>query len=1651
MTTVYTNAVQAYTLPPLLSPAPLTDPANLLVLQSPVTSPTSDTLVTGTNYLNLPPDIMTRLRSFPEEVYTLLPTDNLVKLIKVMLGDAGSGQLRKSSNMARLGTVLQGANFYDLDSFYGALFGIIRNTDEQLPVNPYIDLATADTWSTVRGKDASFRSRIDQLGKAISFGPSAIGMELISEAILQTPCTVYESWRAADAGIGTWADLETLTWAELEAYTWTELESLSEDPDSGSVNRKVFTVVPHRAISLEEDFALRRVLNVIKPVDSVLLIDDAGFASSTPVTLRGVYADSEYWELVESVIPNPAYASLYTLSGTPDANGFEELLRPAGTQYQGEEVNYGSDIVGVSAYDQNDLGQITSNQVIDAYTFADGVTLYYPPGQGIATRFFSLSGRLVSDAILQGAPFSNDPNNTSSTTTNPLMDLYVDGMPIENLIAGISTPGSVSALGINASDQRFWSTPPRLGDDDTTEVLDIHLIASRLVNTLTFQAAHYPQSIQVQTYNPTNATWNTIWTQSIYDSVPSVLPIAPPLAHEHPQHPSSNWDTFTISIPPTNMSEIRILLQRIPSAKAPVSAQISPSPSIGGAPSTISVQVPYSLGIQNFALGYTVAQESDLPPVPLITRDALSSQIEWTTRYEVADNAIDGSDVPWRSAPQPTADSVVNFYVDTRDITGAAQIICEFFIDPLYLGPHCTLYFSDDDPNSLSFPAEATDIVPPSLETSGVVVPYDNGLVFDSLSPAQVLINNLAVQFNPAVDWWTSVSFQPNFPSFDVPGDTCSILDYGSGDDEHFAMILYLEDNVVGVFCGDGGNMEVPLTWATGQTVYATIAYFSEPTAEFNAGLYLFASTNNPDNSFDPALLSEGHMVQPIDFPVFASRYSTNGTSAYLPPFDMGPQPEYLAFGNAQYVEPFLTDGNLLTLVLKQDAMSYTDLANFKSNTSSYTTVSGDMTANAILRLNSQNISDTNALGFIGGPGDFYEYLTWNPIMRDYILSKGYMEIPPTSAKFFKFEFTNLIAEPFPTLLPITKTAQTHSGLGTATVQAPVIPPLNNPGTSIQGTQSAIELASTINFSDAQVITNPLNTEINPTVPQPTLVQTAPDIQTQAVLANSAWYWQYQTWAVGQTAPRFVNVSTHSYNQNDVVQNTQVSYFVGLNSIAAYRLNPNAQDDTEVYDEIFYDDTYIATTQLNQNPGDVNTVGQSGFPLYDQSDIYNSTTPVYGVHFASVQSDPVNISYDDDFGDPAIAPPYDWSGTTTYRSNTFPYDIITVQQPSSVGDALVQLQVNQTVLVSRDTVNPPPPAPTFDGIVDPIVYPVFDENLSIVEPETLTSDIDTYRSQPGNEAPGYLGGGLDFGGLASAQSDTADGGTVWAAVRLTTNDILTTPLYLEIYDLDSNRVVASLPVNCSPNQTVEVYVGYILGSVVTAGGPIVARIVQYGGADNTWVVDRLSLFEESWEWEFSNDGGSTWVTEFNTRNNAYGIITFPAPGDQLVWRVTAWAPDLHLHYLRIRPVYNGVISNQPIGIVQGPNYSVFDQVPPLEQDPFFTGWTKPIPYSWFQAAQTYPEIPIPGQASPGPYSRFYSRNITDDVSGITEQAVRTLRAYRDVPETHTTEDVLERYLGVERDLSDSTTVTTSATPYPTDIAPEGPIVDPPVSDLPNEG
>ena len=189
-------------------------------------------LATGvgeTTGLLIPPQtVQARLRHFPEEVYDTSPSTHIYRLVAALVGDSGVGQLKKRMLMQRLASTLQGTHFYDLDRFYGALLGFERTVNEYLRYDPYLEPQTIEVWQGIQDRDGSYRSRVEQLAAAIQYGPRAIGMELIAEALLGIDVEISESFETADFNARSYSQVEALgTYGDLEVYHYGDLEVMT--------------------------------------------------------------------------------------------------------------------------------------------------------------------------------------------------------------------------------------------------------------------------------------------------------------------------------------------------------------------------------------------------------------------------------------------------------------------------------------------------------------------------------------------------------------------------------------------------------------------------------------------------------------------------------------------------------------------------------------------------------------------------------------------------------------------------------------------------------------------------------------------------------------------------------------------------------------------------------------------------------------------------------------------------------------------------------------------------------------------------------------------------------------------------------------------------------------------------------------------------------------------------------------------------------------------------------------------------------------------------------------------------------------------------------------------------------------------------------
>jgi hypothetical protein len=354
---------------------------SVLALQAPASQPLPAGTATATNLLNPDLQIAAQLKNFPPNVYDLTPSSVLMHFMQALLGNAGTGQLRRRQMIARLQQAITSTHFYDLDSFYGALFGAQRGPSGSLPVNPatglpvspYTDLASADGWDEIEAIDATFRERIIALAKAITLGATVPGLQALAEAVSGVPCQVYEVWRLLDNALGptpgynTWGNVmaDFPHWSNIPATeTWQQMQGTVSYSGMGisAPNEIVIQPRKHYTSSVtdqqqkgSDQFGILSVVEVLKPAASLVTVDVNGPGIVTEVPIAAAWADSDYWEIDHLVTPlsqsDPAYAaalSAYQAGGAAPGTTFP-VPRPPLSRSQGSQYSYAADVTTVTA------------------------------------------------------------------------------------------------------------------------------------------------------------------------------------------------------------------------------------------------------------------------------------------------------------------------------------------------------------------------------------------------------------------------------------------------------------------------------------------------------------------------------------------------------------------------------------------------------------------------------------------------------------------------------------------------------------------------------------------------------------------------------------------------------------------------------------------------------------------------------------------------------------------------------------------------------------------------------------------------------------------------------------------------------------------------------------------------------------------------------------------------------------------------------------------------------------------------------------------------------------------------------------------------------------------------------------------------------
>jgi len=147
-------------------------------------------------------------------------------------------------------------------------------------------------------------------------------------------------------------------------------------------------------------------------------------------------------------------------------------------------------------------------------------------------------------------------------------------------------------------------------------------------------------------------------------------------------------------------SDFLLLQYQAPSTQGSpnLSVRITRNQNVQSISNGIPTNIAYSVGVQNVTVRLQVLQSSDVPSGVLknasgiITQNRLGFIENYSYQNYPVSNAFNTGTNYWKSAPQPTADSVVYFYAKINDTT--ATSINRLYIDPLYSTSRFNIYFT---------------------------------------------------------------------------------------------------------------------------------------------------------------------------------------------------------------------------------------------------------------------------------------------------------------------------------------------------------------------------------------------------------------------------------------------------------------------------------------------------------------------------------------------------------------------------------------------------------------------------------------------------------------------------------------------------------------------------------------------------------------------------------------------------------------------------------------------------------------------------------------------------------------------------------------------------------------------------------------------
>lgn len=276
-------------------------------------------------------DTKSLLAHFDTYVYDVSDTSHIRHVVEVLCGQPGLGQLLYQSVRDWLNGGVETAWLGFVDHLFEQIYGLPRIYQEKNNFNASDAILTTEEEDRVLIKEAWYKSRFVELMRGLTSGGTLQGFHYIVNALTYDDCDIYETWRYKhqDFPVG-----------RLDYTLYNEI-----------------VITPYnKDITEQQKELLLRVLDRIKPADSIVTIDMYGLEKDKPHKIRSITASSSYFEIIKG------------LSNSVD----NSKLPPLPTLY-GDTVPYGYDVIpGLKQGEETEVRKAVQNRTqeySEYYTF----------------------------------------------------------------------------------------------------------------------------------------------------------------------------------------------------------------------------------------------------------------------------------------------------------------------------------------------------------------------------------------------------------------------------------------------------------------------------------------------------------------------------------------------------------------------------------------------------------------------------------------------------------------------------------------------------------------------------------------------------------------------------------------------------------------------------------------------------------------------------------------------------------------------------------------------------------------------------------------------------------------------------------------------------------------------------------------------------------------------------------------------------------------------------------------------------------------------------------------------------------------------------------------------------------------------------------